>query len=104
MGKDSKKGGTLTVRGAEYFWEYRHSWRFDSGLGLCGPSVVVYLRPTRTRDLIIDFPISTFGMKGKPPNAVLVGHLTSVIRSAFAAGWEPESRGKPFRFNVPDAA
>ena len=100
MGKDSKQTGALTVDGIEYFWEFRHASRFDSSVGLCGPSVVVCLRPTHTRDLIIDFPISTFETKGKPRNAVLVRHLTFGIRSALAAGWEPESRGKPFRFDV----
>ena len=104
MNKDSKQNGTLTVDGVEYSWEYRHSSRFDSAFGLCGPSVAVRLRPNRTRDLIIDFPISAFDTKGKPRNAILVGHLTSVIRSALEAGWDPESRGKPFRFNVTDPA
>jgi hypothetical protein len=102
MSKDSKQSGTLKVEGIEYFWEFRHATRFDSNVGLCGPSVVVCLRPTQTRDLIIDFPYSTFDPKGKPRRAILMHHLTSVIRSALAIGWEPESRGKPFRFNVTD--
>jgi len=102
MSKDSKQNGALNVDGIEYFWEFRHAPRFDSSVGLCGPSVVVCLRPTRTRDLIIDFPISTFDPKGKLRKAILARHLTSVIRSALAAGWEPESRGRPFRFNVTD--
>jgi len=104
MIKDSKQKGAVTVDGVEYFWEYRHNSRFDSAVGMCGPSVAVRLRLKRTRDLIVDFPISAFGTKGKPRNASLVRYLTSVIQSALAAGWEPESRGKPFRFNVPDAA
>jgi hypothetical protein len=102
MSKDSKQTGAVTVDGIEYSWEFRHASRFDSSVGLCGPSVVVCLRPTHTRDLIIDFPISTFDPKGKPRKAILVHHVTSVIRSALASGWEPESRGKPFRFNVKD--
>jgi hypothetical protein len=104
MGKGWKKSEALTVDGIEYSWEYRHGCRFDSEAGLCGLSVLVRLRPTHTRDLIIDFPISTFGMKGKPQNAILVRHLTTIIRLALANGWKPESRGKPFRFNVPDTA
>ena len=102
MSKDSKQAGAVTVDGIEYSWEFRHASRFDSSVGLCGLSVVVCLRPGETRDLIIDFPITTFDPKGKPPKAVLVHHLASAIRSALAAGWEPESRGKPFRFNVRD--
>ena len=102
MSKDSKQTGAVTVDGVEYSWEFRHASRFDSSVGLCGLSVVVCLRPDETRDLIIDFPITTFDPKGKPPKAVLVHHLASAIQSALAAGWEPESRGKPFRFNVKD--
>lgn len=102
MSKDSNLNGALNVDGIEYHWEFRHASRFDSSVGLCGPSVVVCLAPTHTRDLIIDFPISTFDPKRKPRRAILVHHLTSVIRLALAAGWEPQSRGKPFRFNVTD--
>jgi hypothetical protein len=104
MSKDSKQHGTVTVDGCEYSWEYRHSSRFDSSVGLCGPSVAVSLRPDHTRDLIIDFPISAFDAKGRPPSAILASRLASVVRSALAAGWDPESRGKPFRFNVTDPA
>ena len=102
MAKDSQQNGALTVDGIEYSWECRHGCRFDSGAGLCGPSVLVRLGDTHARGLIIDFPISTFGMKGKPQKAILLRHLTAVIRSALTNGWKPESRGKPFRFNVPD--
>ncbi len=102
MSKDSKQTGEVTVDGIEYSWEFRHASRFDSSVGLCGPSVVVCLRPTQTRDLIIDFPVSTFDYKSKPRKAILEHQLASVIRSALASGWEPESRGKPFRFNVSD--
>jgi len=104
MSKDSKQQGMVTVDGCEYSWEYRHSSRFDSSVGLCGSSVAVSLRPNRTRDLIIDFPISAFDAKGRPRNAILAGRLAWVVRSALTAGWDPESRGKPFRFNVTDAA
>jgi hypothetical protein len=102
MSKDSKQSGAVTVDGIEYSWEFRHASRFDSSVGLCGPSVAVSLRPAHTRDLIIDFPISTFDYKSKPRKAILKHHLTSVIRAALASGWEPESRGKPFRINVRD--
>ena len=78
MSKDSKQNGALNLDGIEYFWEFRHASRFDSSVGLCGPSVVVCLRPAHTRDLIIDFPITTFHSKGKPRRTILVRHLTSV--------------------------
>ncbi len=102
MSKDIKPSGTLKVDGVEYFWEFRHASRFDSSVGLSGLSVVVSLRPAKTRDLIADFPISTFDPKGKPRKTTLERHLASVVRSALGSGWEPESRGKPFRVNVTD--
>ncbi len=103
MGKASQQRQALTVDGIEYSWENRHGWIFESGVGLRGPSVSVCLQPPRTRELIVDFPFWAFGNK-TPKKTVLVRHLAAAIRAALSAGWEPESRGKPFRINVPDAA
>lgn len=104
MGKDSRKEQTLTVDGIEYSWEYRHGWGVDWGVGLRGASVSVCLRPARTRELIVDFPFSAFGVKTSPKHSVLIRHLAAAIRTALSSGWEPKSRGKEFRFNVSDAA
>ena len=104
MSKASQQTETLTVDGIEYSWERRHSSFFESGVGLRGLSVTVCLLPTQTRELIVDFPYSAFGMETAPKNSVLVRHLAAAIRAALSAGWESESRGKPFRFCVSDAA
>ena len=104
MGKASQQRKSLTVDGIDYSWEYRHGWGVDWGVGLRGASVAVCLGPTRTRELLVDFPFSAFGVKTPPKSSVLIHHLAAAIRAALSAGWKPESRGKPFRFDVPDAA
>ncbi|MGH7973360.1 MAG: hypothetical protein ACREIC_31980 [Limisphaerales bacterium] len=104
MGKPAQKREVLTVDGTEYSWEHRHGCFFETNVGLRGVSVSVCLHPAQTRELIVDFPFSEFGMKTSPKNSVLVRHLTAAIRGALSAGWEPESRGKPFRLSVADAA
>jgi hypothetical protein len=100
MSKPFRQAETLTVDGIEYSWEYRHGWGVDWGVGLRGASVSVCLRRRRTRELIVDFPFSVFGVKTPPKNSVLIRHLATAIRTALSAGWQPDSRGKPFRFNV----
>ena len=104
MGKTSQQREALTVDGVEYSWERRHGSFFERGVGLRGVSVTVCLLPTQTRELIVDFPYSAFGMETAPKNSVLVRHLAAAIRAALSAGWASESRGKPFRFRLPDAA
>ena len=104
MGKASQQRETLTVDGIEYSWERRHGSFFESGVGLRGVSVTVCLLPTQTRELIVDFPYSAFGLETAPKDSVLVPHLAAAIQAALSSGWESESRGKPFRFRLPDAA
>ncbi len=104
MNKRYGQKKTLVVDDVEYFWEHRHGCFFESGVGLRGISVSVCLQPALTRELIVDFPFSAFGMQTRPKNSILVQHLAAAIRAALSAGWKSDSRGKPFRMNVPDAA
>lgn len=93
---------TLTVDDNEYVWQYRHGWGVDYGRGIRGVSVSVWLEPGHTRELVVDFPFSTFGVQNPPRKTELVQHLVSAIRSALTAGWVPDSRGKVFRFDAPE--
>ena len=91
---------TIAVDGVEYAWLYRHGW-VAIGQRLKGASVSVSLVPGKTRELILDFVFELLGDERRPATAKLAPAITSGIRAAKAAGWDPESRGKTFRFEVP---
>jgi hypothetical protein len=90
----------IAVDGAEYAWLYRHGW-VAIGQRLKGASVSVSLVPGKTRELILDFVFEMLGVERPPAAAKLGPAIRSGIRAAKAAGWDPESRGKTFRFEVP---
>ena len=102
MSRKSSPAGPILVDGVEYTWQYRHGSDLEWGVGERGVSVSVWLEVDRTRELIVDFPFSTFRRQNPPKKAGLLHHLDISIRAAMAAGWIPDSRGKPFRFNAPE--
>jgi hypothetical protein len=65
----------ITVAEVEYSWQLRHAWRADPDIGMEGISVSVWLRPGFTRELVIDFPFSEFGLDRSPKRANLVAAL-----------------------------
>ena len=91
----------ITIEGDDYFWQLRHSWLVDSGIGVKGVSISVWRQPGSTRELVIDFPFSVFGLNGSPKRADLIAALIPAIKASIAAGWRPESRGRTFRFKLP---
>jgi hypothetical protein len=88
------------VDGVEYAWEQRHGWVAELDRGLKGISISVWQEPARGRELILDFPFRLFGVDRRPPLAKLARAVEKAIPLAAAAGWEPGSRGRPFRYEV----
>ena len=91
----------IVVDGNELFWQLRHGWVLDQIEGLKGVSVSVWSKPGRTRELIIDFPFSVFGLKRSPRQSDLLKELPAAIHAAIENGWDPESRGRTARYAVP---
>lgn len=91
---------TIEVDGVAYTWAQRHGWVIW-GKGLKAVSISVVLDAGRTRELILDFTIKVEDRV--PTDARLVGALESAIRSAQQAGWDPESRGRAFRYENPES-
>ena len=105
-GKLRKKAGrvgasanTVSVDGTDYAWSYRHGW-LVWGKGIKAISVSVALKPERTRELILDFTLKVGAEDPTPPEARVARALEGAIRSAREAGWDPESRGRAFRFEI----
>jgi len=99
--KSENSPDILTIDGDDYFWKVRHSWLVDSGVGIKGISISVWRRPGSTRELVVDFPFSVFGLNRSPKRADLITALVPVVKAVIAAGWRPDSRGRTFRFKLP---
>jgi hypothetical protein len=101
MAKPEKSPEKLNIDGDDYFWKVRHGWLVDSGVGITGISISVWRQAGSTRELIIDFPFSVFGLNRSPKRADLIAALIPAVKSGIAAGWKPDSRGRAFRFKYP---
>jgi hypothetical protein len=101
-GRAGASASTVTVDGTPYAWSHRHGW-LVWGKGIKAISVSFALKPERTRELILDFTIKVGAEDPTPPEARVVRALEGAIRSALAAGWDPESRGRAFRFEVAES-
>jgi hypothetical protein len=102
-GKAARKGAphnVLAVDGVDYVWSWRHGW-LVWGKDIKAVSVSVSLSPGRTRELILDFTVEVGPHQAAPAEARVLRALESAIRSAREAGWDPESRGRAFRHQVP---
>ena len=98
-GRSGAVSASVTVDGVDYAWSYRHGW-VVWGKGFKVVSISVSLHPERTRELILDFTLSVNDGDGAPSDARVLSALTSGIRSAQEAGWDPESRGRAFRHEI----
>jgi hypothetical protein len=99
--KSSRAGAENTkveVDGADYVWSYRHGF-VVFGKGIKAVSISVSLHPGRTRELVLDFVVNV-SATDTPSDARVLRALPDAIRAAQDAGWDPESRGRAFRFEV----
>ena len=100
--KAGRRGASNTivaVDGTDYVWRHRHAW-VVWGKGIMALSISVSLLPGRTRELILDFTLKANDQGGTPSGATVLRALASGIRSAREAGWDPQSRGRAFRYEV----
>lgn len=98
-GRAGASASAVSVDGTDYAWSYRHGWRVW-GKDIKIISLSVALKPQRTRELILDFTVRVGAEASTPGEARVMRALEGAIRSAIEAGWEPESRGRAFRFEA----
>lgn len=94
---------SVAVGEAVYQWELRHGWGAWPDGTPRGPSFSVWAGRHQTRELILDFPFHRFGQQ-TPTEEEIAEALQQAIPFAIASGWRPDSRGRRFRIDVPDAA
>jgi hypothetical protein len=100
MGKLKAARHHLSVEGAEYSWEYRHQWFVQREKSLRTISVLVTLDPGRNRELILDLSFKVPGLERNPTDAKVAAVVRDGIRGAREDGWDPESRGRAFRYEL----
>jgi hypothetical protein len=101
-GRRDAKNTIVSVDGTNYAWASRHGW-LVWGKGIKALSISVSLHPGRTRELILDFTMKVGPEDGPPSDTRVVQALEPAIREAIRAGWDPESRGRAFRYEVAES-
>jgi hypothetical protein len=97
-GRAGAKANIIVVDDLALAWTQRHAW-FDRSAGLVRAySISVALRPERTRELVLDVAFKMPDDIRPPSTAQMARALEAGIRAAREAGWDPESRGRAFRF------
>ena len=100
--KKENSYASIVIGEEEFRWELRHGWAHDTWVGLKGVSISVWRVPHKTRELILDLPYSYFGQQKAPKANALLPILRKQIPAAIEAGWDPDSRGRTFRYQVPE--
>lgn len=101
-GRRGAANTTVAVDGTDYVWAYRHGW-LVWGKGIKAISISVSLRPGRTRELILDLAMKVGPEDGPPSDVRVAQALPPAIRAARSAGWDPESRGRAFRYELAES-
>lgn len=104
----SVKNGTVRAGGDEYRWSiYRlPTWtrgRSSPGHELLGLAILVETPQSSRRQLILEFGIDPTRHGDMPHHQRFIipnSRLLEAIQSAIAAGWDPDSRGKPFVYEA----
>ncbi|RYY43178.1 MAG: hypothetical protein EOP59_08465 [Sphingomonadales bacterium] len=101
MSKSQSKGGAVQVDGIFYDWRLQREPHLSDDEGWRGMTISLQQRDAR-REALVEFPPPKRLMKGLPPGRLQLDDATisRCVRAALAAGWEPETRGKPVIFMV----
>lgn len=93
--------GTVEVDGLHYDWELRREPQWSDFDGWRGMTIALQQKDTK-RGAVLEFPPPKRLLKGLQRGRLQVSDaiVSRGIRAALAAGWEPESRGKPMVFTV----
>jgi hypothetical protein len=102
--KRSIEGG-VTIDGVPLIWRLHREEQGSTEDGWRGISIHVSVANGVRRELFLEYPAVTTQRAGsirtQPARPTVTGaKVAGHIREAISAGWDPESRGKPFVFEV----
>lgn len=95
----------VTVQGFPLVWRLHREQHYTYGEGWTGPAVHVRVAEGVRRELFLEYPaMETPRTGGFGVDHVVVNirpaKVEAHIQQAMDAGWNPESRGKPYVFEV----
>jgi hypothetical protein len=97
---------SLTIKGVPLIWRLHREQNWSTDEKAVGLAIHVQVVGLVRRELYLEYPVVRRQMNGysmpaltaRPP--VSAAKVAEHIREAIAAGWDPESRGKPFVYEV----
>jgi hypothetical protein len=95
----------VTIDGFPLVWHLHREQQFSAEDGWRGLAIHVKVAEGVRRELHLEYPAwvkEEYGIRYvEPPRPnVLSAKVEAHIRQAIEAGWDPESRGKPFVYEV----
>lgn len=91
--------GTVKVDGADYAWRVHREPLWATVDGAKGVCIAVEPREDPQKILLLEYPFPPPSRHMQRPKVSPQDIAVQVAR-AIAAGWNPESRGKPFTYMV----
>jgi hypothetical protein len=97
---------SLTIDGVPLIWKLHREQNWTTDQKAVGLAIHVQVVGKVRRELYLEYPIvrkqtnghATPALTTRPP--IAAAKVAEHIREAIAAGWDPESRGKPFVYDV----
>ncbi len=91
--------GEFTLEGDTFSWVCkRYAGEVSPHENFRGLNARVTLAGAKCRELVVEFAPHAFPPKGPVSVPQFVARLQECTAAAMAAGWRPDSRGKPFWF------
>lgn len=106
------KRHAVTIDGYDLYWQVESQPRYTSQYGHEGLRIFARLATDSIRrELRLEFPIAKEdlarprgGAYMPEPIKIVPAVVEAGILLAIEAGWNPTSRGRPFRYQIPDGA
>jgi len=98
----------VTIDGVPLTWHLHREQQWGTEDKMKGLAIHVRVAGLVRRELFLEYPavrrrLSNYSMDKLSARPMIVAsRVVDHIREAMAAGWDPESRGKPFVYQVPE--
>jgi hypothetical protein len=97
---------SVTIDGVPLVWRLHREQSWTDDQNAVGLAIHVQVVGLVRRELYLEYPVMRKQQNGfatavqthRPP--IAAAKVAAHIREAMAAGWDPESRGKPFVYDV----
>src|ERR1700753_1761498 len=92
---------SIEVDGFQLKWTLRRNPKWSTDQGYIGAAISVERVDATRRELIVEYPFPGFKKNGTLERAKLTPRdVGAAVKEAIAAGWDPDSRGRPFVFQI----